>query len=77
LGQIFRGDDVAAINEQIAALVQYLRDSKAELKKVTWPGRKETLSLTWVVLVTVVVISLFLGAVDLGLAKLIKLIIGA
>jgi preprotein translocase subunit SecE len=77
LGRVFRGDDVAAINEQITALVQYLRDSKAEVKKVTWPGRKETLSLTWVVLVTVVVISLFLGAVDLGLAKLIKLIIGA
>ncbi|MBN2231570.1 MAG: preprotein translocase subunit SecE [Deltaproteobacteria bacterium] len=68
---------MAALNEQITTLVQYLRDSRSEVRKVTWPGRKETVGLTWVVLVTVVVISLFLGVVDLGLAKIIKLIIGA
>ncbi|HDS16362.1 MAG TPA: preprotein translocase subunit SecE [Proteobacteria bacterium] len=45
------------------------------MKKVTWPGRKATLGLTWVVLLTVFVISLYLGLVDLGLAKLIKFIL--
>ena len=63
----------ASVNE----LVQYIRESKVELKKVTWPGRKETLSLTWVVLITVIIISFFLGVVDLGLSKMVKLIIGA
>jgi preprotein translocase subunit SecE len=36
----------------------------AELKKVTWPTRKETMSATIVVIVTVVVASLFLGVFD-------------
>ncbi|MBN2705422.1 MAG: preprotein translocase subunit SecE [Deltaproteobacteria bacterium] len=45
------------------------------MKKVTWPGRKATIGLTWVVLLTVFVISLYLGLVDLGLAKLIKFIL--
>ena len=35
-----------------------------ELKKVTWPTRKETMSATLVVIITVVVASLFLGIFD-------------
>lgn len=66
-----------AIKEQIAELSQYLKDSKGEMKKVTWPDRKATIGLTWVVLLTVFVISLYLGLVDLGLAKLIKLVLAA
>ena len=66
---------MAAIKENIAELSQYLKDSKGEMKKVTWPGRKATISLTWVVLLVVLVISLYLGIVDLGLSKLVKLIL--
>ena len=66
---------MAAIKENIAELSQYLKDSKGEMKKVTWPGRKATIGLTWVVLITVFVISLYLGIVDLGLSKLIKLVL--
>ena len=66
---------MAAIKESIAELSQYLKDSKGEMKKVTWPSRKATVGLTWVVLVVVLIISLYLGVVDLGLSKLIKLIL--
>jgi len=66
---------LAAIKESIAELSQYLKDSKGEMKKVTWPSRKATVGLTWVVLVVVLIISLYLGVVDLGLSKLIKLIL--
>ncbi|MCK5915986.1 MAG: preprotein translocase subunit SecE [Deltaproteobacteria bacterium] len=45
------------------------------MKKVTWPTRKATVGLTWVVLIVVLVISLYLGVVDLGLSKLIKMIL--
>jgi preprotein translocase subunit SecE len=68
---------LADIKASVNELVQYIRESKVELKKVTWPGRKETLSLTWVVLITVIIISFFLGVVDLGLSKVVRLIIGA
>jgi len=68
---------LVAIKDSITELVQYLKDSKGELKKVTWPSRRATLGLTWVVLLTVFIISLYLGIVDLGLTKLIKFILSA
>jgi preprotein translocase subunit SecE len=39
--------------------IQFLREVKVELKKVTWPSRKQTLGSTAVVLVVVAIISLF------------------
>jgi preprotein translocase subunit SecE len=51
---------------------QFLREVKTELKKVTWPSRKDTLSGTAVVLIAVFIIAVFLGIVDSGLSNLIK-----
>ena len=51
--------------------IDYFSEVKAELKKVTWPTRKETISSTYVVLIVVIVISAFLGAVDGILAWLV------
>lgn len=54
--------------------IQYIRDSKEELKKVTWPDRDEVTSFTVVVVVTVVIISIFLWLVDTGLMSLINVV---
>jgi len=54
---------------------QFLREVRTELKKVTWPSRKDTLSGTAVVLVTVFIIAFFLGLVDSGLSNLIKMLL--
>ncbi len=35
-----------------------------ELKRVYWPSRKETVAFTWVVLVVVAFVSLYLGVID-------------
>ncbi len=56
--------------------VQFFREVKVELKKVTWPSRKETLTSTSVVVGLVLLASFFLGLVDLGLSRLIRSIIG-
>jgi preprotein translocase subunit SecE len=56
--------------------VQFLREVKTELKKVTWPSRRQTMSSTGVVLVLVLIVSLFLGFVDFLLARLVNTIIG-
>ncbi|HSB06530.1 MAG TPA: preprotein translocase subunit SecE [Thermodesulfobacteriota bacterium] len=61
-----------AISPKIEAAKQFLREVKQELKKVTWPSRKDTLSGTAVVLVAVFVIAIFLGIVDSGLSSLIR-----
>ncbi|MBN2516247.1 MAG: preprotein translocase subunit SecE [Deltaproteobacteria bacterium] len=55
---------------------QFLRESRIELRKVTWPTPKEALSSTSVVIVVVIIVSLFLGVVDFGLTKIIKLVLG-
>jgi preprotein translocase subunit SecE len=55
---------------------QFLADARGELKKVTWPTKKELLSATAVVIVLVLLIAFYLGIVDLGLVKIIKHVIG-
>lgn len=59
-----------------AKATQFLREAKIEFKKVTWPSRKETLASTGVVIVLVIIISAFLGLVDMGLSSLIRLVLG-
>jgi preprotein translocase subunit SecE len=67
------GDKMAfSIQEKFELVKQFLREVKTELKKVTWPTRKDTLSGTAVVLVAVFIIAVFLGIVDSGLSNLIK-----
>ena len=56
--------------------LQFLRESKVELKKVKWPTRKELLASTAVVIALVLVVSFFLGIIDFGLIKIIRAIVG-
>ncbi len=55
--------------------IQFLREVKVELKKVTWPSRKQTIGSTIVVLVLVILISLFLGMVDMGLTSFVRMVL--
>ncbi len=50
----------------------FLKEFRTEMKKVTWPARKETLSSTAVVIVTVLIIVAFLGLVDFALGKIVQ-----
>jgi preprotein translocase subunit SecE len=53
----------------INKLKEFFREVKVEVKKVVFPSREELIGSTWVVIVTVIIISLFLGVVDLSLSK--------
>jgi len=46
-------------------IVQFVKESYAELRKVIWPGRDDVLSSVKVVIVSVVIISALLGLIDL------------
>ena len=61
-----------SIRPKIEITKQFLREVRQELKKVTWPSRKDALSGTAVVLVAVFVIAIFLGIVDSGLSSLVR-----
>lgn len=43
---------------------QFLREVRSELRKVAWPGRKELISYSIVVLVSVSLITLYITALD-------------
>lgn len=53
----------------------FYEQSKAELKKVTWPTRQETVRTSVAVLVFSLVMALYLGVVDTILSKLVALIL--
>lgn len=54
---------------------EFFEQSKAEMKKVVWPTRKETVSTSVAVLVFTVVSAVFLGLSDLVLTKLLSVIL--
>jgi preprotein translocase subunit SecE len=55
-------------------IVQFFKDSYAELKKVQWPSREEVGSNTKVVLVSVLIFAAVFGVVDFILLQGIELI---
>jgi preprotein translocase subunit SecE len=66
---------MAGIGGIIAKIKQFLREVRAELRRVTWPTRKETIGSTSVVLILVILVAIFLGLVDFGLHHLIRQIL--
>lgn len=51
---------------------EFLKEVKVEIKKVIYPNRDELIGSTWVVIIAVIVVSVFLGVVDLGLSRLVS-----
>ena len=52
--------------------VTFVAEAWQELKKVTWPNRRETVGTTIVVLIIVMIIAGYLGLVDMGLSAVLK-----
>ncbi|OGG27922.1 preprotein translocase subunit SecE [Candidatus Gottesmanbacteria bacterium RIFCSPLOWO2_01_FULL_48_11] len=59
---------------QNVAPAKFLKEVVAELKKVTWPTREETIKLTAVVIAISVIVGAFIGSLDAALAKLTSLV---
>lgn len=56
-------------------IAEYLRDTRGELRKVSWPTRKQATNLTLIVLAVTAAMAAFLGAVDFLFATLVSLIV--
>jgi preprotein translocase subunit SecE len=67
----------AVQRRQAASLVTFFQESRAELRKVTWPTRQETLNLTGAVIAMTVGLAAFLGIIDKVLDLIISPLIGA
>jgi len=57
--------------------IKYLLDSYEELKKVSWPTRKQLIRDTLIVVVSSAVITAFIAIVDFGLSKVLEFLVSA
>jgi preprotein translocase subunit SecE len=55
--------------------IQFFREVKVELQKVTFPTRQETVGSTVVVLALTVIIAIYLGFSDWLLARIVKMLL--
>ena len=51
---------------------QFLKESRTEMKKVSWPNRQETIRYTLIVIGTSIAFAIFLGLIDIGLHFLLE-----
>jgi preprotein translocase subunit SecE len=56
-------------------LFDFVRESRDELKKVTWPEKEEVSNFTMVVIVSLIIVSVFLAVVDFGLNHIIGIFV--
>jgi preprotein translocase subunit SecE len=63
------------------AISKYIRETRGELRKVTWPTREESQRLTAIVIGVTVAMAVFLGLLDFifsnGVQTLVQFIAGA
>ncbi|WP_100405980.1 preprotein translocase subunit SecE [Bacillus solitudinis] len=55
---------------------KFLKDVVSEMKRVSWPTRKELTRYTWVVLGTVAFITVFFAIIDYGISWLVRVLLG-
>ncbi len=79
LGVVFAAGVAIAISSTTTLgqnLVGFGREARMEVRKVVWPTRQETVQTTFMVLVAVIIIGIFLWLIDMLLAEAIQMITG-
>ena len=64
-----------AFKRLIDRLTEYLKDTRGELRKTSWPTRQQATNLTLIVLAVTIVMAAFLGALDFVFAQVVRLIV--
>ena len=59
----------------MATPITFFEETRAELKKVTWPQRQEVLRLTFLVVAISVIVGLYVGGLDFVFTKLLQFIL--
>lgn len=59
----------------MSKIIDYFKGAKEELSKVVWPSRETTINHTIVVIGISLAVALFLGVIDLGLSKVVEILI--
>jgi preprotein translocase subunit SecE len=59
----------------MSKLIEYIRDTKGELKHVSWPTRKQAIAFTVIVIAISLIVSIYLGLLDALFSEGLKLIV--
>jgi len=59
----------------MAKVIQFFKESRAELKKVVWPTKDDVISSIKVVIISTVIVALVLGLLDLGFSELFRILL--
>lgn len=55
--------------------IEFLREVIFEMRRVTWPGKKELIAATLVVIILVLVVASYIGFVDFILSRLLGVVL--
>lgn len=56
-------------------MVQFIREVRAEIHKVSWPTREEVVKMTSLVIIVSFVVGAYIGVIDVAFAKVIETIV--
>lgn len=71
-------NDKPNVFKRFAQWVQRIyQETVGELRKVSWPNRREAIALTRIVVIVLLIMTAILGALDLLYSQIFKLIVGA
>ncbi len=66
---------VRVLNKRVKYIPQFIKNSWAELKQVTWPSRKDAIKLSFAVIIFSVFFAVFVQILDFLFSKVVKEII--
>ena len=55
---------------------EFTKGARLELRKVVWPARKETMQVTLIVFVMVILVAVYMWVIDWGLHKIVRVVTG-
>ncbi len=63
------------IRQLFQKMIQFIKEARTELRKVTWPNRKQLIGSTVVVMITVLFVAIYLGLIDLLFSNIVAVIL--
>lgn len=70
------GAGIYATTAQFAQFRQFVREARAEISRVVWPSRQETIQTTAVVIAMVLFVGVFLWVVDWIVFSAVRVVMG-
>ena len=62
----------SGVKKLFSSIVNFIREGFKELRKVRWPSRKELVSYSTIVVLTVTFVAIYFFVVDLGISSLLQ-----